>query len=70
MTWSKERGAEPRQEHIADFFEIKFARLEYMDADRFNLSYMRHAEKWFELCRSMSLDECLESVEEEPYFIP
>jgi hypothetical protein len=70
MTWSKDRGAEARQEHIADFFEIKFARLEYMGADRFNLSYMRPTGKWFELCRSMLLDECLEPVEEELYFIP
>lgn len=55
---------------ISPSFESKFARLEYVGNCRFNLSYMRHTEKWFELFAGLSLEECLAAIRDQPYFVP
>lgn len=55
---------------IAPSFETKFARLEYSDGNRFNMSYMRHTEKWFELFHDLTLDECLDLVRDGCHFQP
>jgi hypothetical protein len=60
----------PAPECITEFFEVKFARMEYGWTDRFNVSSMRHTGKWFELYWDMPLEECLKTVAEEPHFIP
>ena len=39
----------PGPNAIEPFFETKFARMEYVGRDGFNLSYMRHTTKWFEV---------------------
>lgn len=54
---------------IADFFEIKFARLEYTH-EGFNLAYMRHTGKWWELYRGLSLTKALKAIETEVHFLP
>ncbi len=59
----------PNPNAIQPFFECKFARMQYMGDDKFNLSYMRHTEKWFEIAENLTVDECLKSVAEDPYFI-
>ncbi len=58
----------PAPNRISEFFEHKFARLEYSGNDSFNLSYMRHAGQWWELYRGMSPKECLEAIHQEPHF--
>jgi len=55
---------------ISPSFETKFARLAYCGGNRFNLSYMRHTEKWFELFPNLKLDECLDSIREDWHFGP
>ncbi len=55
---------------ISPYFEIKFARLEYVANDRYNLAYMRHTGQWWELYQDLSLDECFKAVQEEPHFMP
>ena len=60
----------PGPNAISPFFDIKYARLEYVDNDRFNLSYMRHTEKWQEVFFDLSLEECLNLVAEDPLFSP
>ncbi|MEW6609505.1 MAG: hypothetical protein AB1414_19025 [bacterium] len=55
---------------ISPFFEAKFARLEYIGNECFNLSYMRHTEQWWELYTELSLDECLDAIRDEPHFLP
>jgi hypothetical protein len=47
-----------------------FARMEYAGNDRFNLSYMRHTGAWFEIYTSLSVDECLVAVRDDPHFLP
>ncbi len=55
---------------ISEFFEERFARLEYVENDCFNLSYMRHTENWWEIYTGLSLDECLSAIKDEPHFMP
>jgi len=60
----------PGPHAIAPFFEVGFARMEYIGDHQFNLSYMRHTEQWWEIYTELSLDECLAAIREEPHFIP
>ena len=60
----------PGPNAIEPFFETKFARMEYVGRDQFNLSYMRHTTKWWEVYPDMSLDECIEAVSDDPLFTP
>ena len=62
--------AVPGPNAIAPFFETKFARMEYAEENRFNLSFMRHTGEWIELYRGVSLDECLEHIKDDPFFYP
>jgi hypothetical protein len=60
----------PFPNRISDFFESRFARLEYVGNEKFSLSYMRHTGQWIELFTNLSLDECLESIRNEPHYLP
>lgn len=48
----------PGPNAILPFFDDKFARLEYVGGDRFNLSFLRHTGQWIEIYPNRSLDEC------------
>ena len=60
----------PGPNAIAPFFEDRFARLEYVDRDRYHLAYMRYTGQWWEIYRDLSLGECLVTVRDEPHFSP
>jgi len=60
----------PGPNAISPYFEAKFARLEYVGNGRFNLSYMRHTEKWWEIYFELSIDECIAVIRDEPLFLP
>jgi hypothetical protein len=60
----------PGPNAIAPFFETKFARMEYVAEDQFNLSYMRHTGQWWELFSGLSLNECIEAINDMPHFTP
>lgn len=60
----------PAPNSISEFFETRFARLEYAGNETFNLSYMRHTGQWIELFDNLTLDECLESIKSEPHYLP
>jgi hypothetical protein len=51
-------------------FESKFARMEYLGNARFALSFMRHTGEWVGLYGSLSVDECLKAVQDNPWFVP
>ena len=55
---------------ISPSFETKFARMEYVGNERFNLSYMRHTEQWWEIYQELPMLECLKLIAEEPNFMP
>ena len=64
------RYAVPGPNAIEPFFEDRFARLEYLSRDRFNLSFMRHTGQWIEIYSHLTLDECLDAVRDDPWFHP
>jgi len=55
---------------IVDEFEEKFVRLKMTNKDKFDISYMRHTGKWNLISSDLSLDECLEMIEDTPTFHP
>ena len=62
--------AVPGPTAIAPFFETKFARIEYLDGDRFDLAFMRHTGAWITLYHGVSRDECFQHIKEDPFFYP
>ena len=44
--------------------------MEYVGGRRFNLAYMRHTEKWWEVYQGLTLEESLETIEKEELFWP
>lgn len=60
----------PSPNAISPDFESKFARLEYVGAEKFNLSFMRHTEQWWEIYEEISLDQCLTAIKDDPTFQP
>jgi len=55
---------------IVPSFETKFARLEYLSQDEFNLSAMRHNDQWLELHQNITLDDCFQLIQEDAWFHP
>ena len=60
----------PAPTAITDYFEAKFVRLEYVGNERFNLAYMRHTEQWEEIFQDLTLDQCLEAIQDIPTLHP
>ena len=60
----------PSPNAISPFFEDKFARLEYIGNNCFNLAFMRHTGQWLEIHTNLSIDECLAIIKEDPNFQP
>jgi hypothetical protein len=60
----------PFPDAISEFFETRFARLEYTGNQCFGLSYMRHTGQWIQIFTDLTLDECLESIKSEPHYLP
>ena len=60
---------------ISPSFESRFARLEYIGnrfdkGYKFQLFFMRHTGQWIMFLQDKSLDECLKSIEKDPWFVP
>ena len=55
---------------VSPTFEVKFARMEYAGDNNFHLSFMRHTGQWVVLYTDQSLDECLETIKDDPNFFP
>ena len=60
----------PGPDALMPDFEAKFARLEYIKEDRFNLAFMRYTGEWVEVYPNISLEACLTAVESDPFFQP
>jgi hypothetical protein len=60
----------PGPNALSPFFEVRFARLEYIGADHFALAFMRHTGQWIEIYPDLSLDDALDAIGDEPYFYP
>jgi hypothetical protein len=44
--------------------------MKHVGGGRFNLSFMRHTGQWVELFTGQTVDECLKSIQEDPWFLP
>jgi len=55
---------------IADEFEEKFVRLKIINRYKFDISYMRHTGRWFSIASGLTLNECLEMIEDTPTLHP
>lgn len=62
--------ASPGPTALSPSFEDRFARMEYVGNERFNLAFMRHTGQWWEIYTDLSVDECLNSIKNEPHFHP
>ena len=60
----------PAENCISEFFDTKYARLEYRSEDQYHLSYMRHTEQWFVVHYDLSLEECLQIIQDNEIFHP
>jgi hypothetical protein len=54
--------ASPGPNRIAPTFEQRFARMEYVGNQQFNLAYFRHTGKWCVIGSGLTLDDCLEMI--------
>jgi hypothetical protein len=64
----------PGPNALSPFFDSGFARLEYAGGvgrqGRFNLSYMRHTGRWWEIRHGLSLEQCLAEIRGSGLFHP
>ncbi len=60
----------PGPNALSPYFEDKFTRLAYMADGRFNVAYMRHTGRWWEVHFGLSLKEALAAVRKEVIFHP
>lgn len=60
----------PHTNCITEFFESRFARLEYAGNRKFNLAYMRHTGQWWEIFQEMTLEKCVEEIRDQELLHP
>jgi hypothetical protein len=46
----------------------KLEQLQYAGNRRFHLSFMRYTGQWIQLYTDLTVDECIETVRDDPYF--
>ena len=60
----------PGPNALSPTFEAKFARMEHLGNARFALYFMRHTGEWVGLYDSLSVDECMKAIQDDPWFVP
>ncbi|TXK46819.1 hypothetical protein FVR03_10230 [Pontibacter qinzhouensis] len=50
--------------------ETKFTRLEYAGPGKYHMAYFRHTGQWFTVFEDLTLENCLEEVEQNQLFWP
>ena len=60
----------PGPNRLSPTFETGFVRLEYVSDGRFNVAYMRHTGKWWQIFSGLTLKKCLQIIEVNPIFFP
>ncbi len=60
----------PGPNALSPFFEYNFTRLAYMADGRFNLAYMRHTGKWWEVRVGLPMEEAFAAIRDEGLFHP
>jgi hypothetical protein len=58
----------PGPNALSPSFEDRFARMRHVGGGRFDLSFMRHTGQWVELYQGQTVEECLETIRDDPWF--
>jgi hypothetical protein len=53
---------------IEPSFEAKLARMQYAGSRHIHLSFMRYTGQWIQLYTDLTVDECIETIRDDPYF--
>lgn len=51
-----------------DGFEEKFARLEFVETNKYNLAYYRHTGQWWAVETNVTPEFCFETIKDNPLF--
>jgi hypothetical protein len=60
----------PGPNALSPTFESRFARMEYVGDGKFNLAYMRHNDKWWEVKQGLTVDQSIEAIRDGGIFQP
>ena len=60
----------PSPNALSPTFESKFARMESLGDGKFALYFMRHTGEWVGIYDSLSVDECMKAIQDDPWFVP
>jgi hypothetical protein len=60
----------PGPNALSPGFEERFARLRPAGAGCFELAFMRHTGQWVPFYEGLTLDECLATIRDDPWFMP
>jgi hypothetical protein len=61
----------PGPDALSPTFEVRFARMEHLGGGKFALYAMRHTgREWVGVLDALSVDECMEAIGEDPWFLP
>lgn len=60
----------PGPNALSPSFEAKFARMEPLGNGKFALYFMRHTGEWVGIYDSLSVDECMKNIQDDPWFVP
>lgn len=60
----------PGPNALSPTFETNFARMKHLGGGRFSLAFMRHTGQWVPLDTGMSVERCLASIRDDPWFVP
>lgn len=56
------------ENRMFDGFENKFARLVFVDKNKYNLSYFRHTGQWWTIDENVTAEYCLKNIKDNPLF--
>ncbi len=56
------------EERIHDEFENKFARLEFVEPNKYNLAYYRHTGQWWTVENDVMAEYCFKNIKDNPLF--
>ncbi len=56
------------ENRMVDEFESKFARLEFVEVNRYNLAYYRHTGQWWTVEYNVTAEFCLQNINGNPLF--
>jgi hypothetical protein len=60
----------PGPNAVSPSFESKFVRMEHLGKATFALYFLRHTGEWVGLYDALSVDECLNAIRDDPWFVP